>query len=100
MDSKVKIEASDFTGREPDENRYSFDKPRFDSYSGRLAFNPHADNAFQVSVSHPAFKDLGDGRYQGQMTFSMAGPWRIALTITPAGARTAVTKTLDYNVGR
>jgi len=43
--SKLKLEASDFTGREPDENRYSFDKPRFDSYSSRLSFNPNADNA-------------------------------------------------------
>lgn len=47
--SKVKAEVSDFTGREPDENRYSFDKPRFDSYSGRVSFNPDAENALQLS---------------------------------------------------
>lgn len=44
-----KIEASSFTGREPDENRYNFDKPRFDSWSGRLDYNPSANWALQVS---------------------------------------------------
>jgi len=46
---KFKIEASSFTGREPDENRYNFDKPRFDSWSGRLSFNPTKNWALQVS---------------------------------------------------
>ena len=31
-----------FTGREPDEDRYDFDRPRFDSYSGRLFLESHA----------------------------------------------------------
>lgn len=46
---KFKIEGSSFTGREPDENRYNFDKPRFDSWSGRLSFNPTKNWALQVS---------------------------------------------------
>ncbi len=46
---KFKLEGSSFTGREPDENRYDFDKPRFDSYSGRLSFNPTVNWSFQVS---------------------------------------------------
>lgn len=46
---KFKIEGSSFTGREPDENRYNFDKPRFDSRSARLSFNPNSDWSFQVS---------------------------------------------------
>jgi hypothetical protein len=45
----VKIEGSIFTGREPDENRYDFDQPRFDSYSGRISWNPTRDLALQVS---------------------------------------------------
>src|SRR5256885_9076803 len=45
----VKIEGSVFTGREPDEERYDFDRPRFDSYSGRISWNPTPDLAFQVS---------------------------------------------------
>ncbi|PWT76869.1 MAG: hypothetical protein C5B59_05480 [Bacteroidetes bacterium] len=46
---KFKLEGSSFTGREPDENRYNFDKPRFDSWSGRLSFNPGQQWAMQVS---------------------------------------------------
>ena len=46
---KFKIEGSSFTGKEPNENRYDFDKPRFDSYSGRLSFNPSKNWALQVS---------------------------------------------------
>jgi hypothetical protein len=46
---KFKLEASSFTGREPDENRYNFDKPRFDSWSGRLSFNPSDNWSLQVS---------------------------------------------------
>lgn len=45
----IKIEGSIFTGREPDEDRYDFDRPRFDSYSGRLSWNPIRNLALQVS---------------------------------------------------
>src|SRR5947209_11969048 len=45
----VKLEGSIFTGREPGENRYNFDEPRFDSYSGRVSWNPTKDVALQVS---------------------------------------------------
>ena len=45
----VKMEGSVFTGREPDENRYDFDRPRFDSFSGRVSWNPTQNIALQVS---------------------------------------------------
>ncbi|GAB3881834.1 hypothetical protein [Spirosoma agri] len=45
----AKIEGSTFKGREPDENRYNFDKPKFDSYSYRLSINPSPSLAFQFS---------------------------------------------------
>lgn len=45
----AKIEGSTFKGREPDENRYDFDKPRFDSYSYRLSVNPSPSLAAQFS---------------------------------------------------
>jgi hypothetical protein len=48
----VKLEGSIFTGREPDEERYDFDKPRFDSYSGRLSWNPTRNLALQVSYGY------------------------------------------------
>jgi hypothetical protein len=44
-----KLEGSIFTGREPDEDRYDFDKMRFDSYSYRLSFNPSKNWALQFS---------------------------------------------------
>src|SRR5947209_5962532 len=45
----LKVEGSIFTGREPDEDRYDFDRPRFDSYSGRISWNPTRDVALQLS---------------------------------------------------
>ncbi|MEX2592666.1 MAG: hypothetical protein WD426_07820 [Anditalea sp.] len=44
-----KLEGSSFTGREPNEERYGFDKPRFDSWSARFSFNPSPEWALQVS---------------------------------------------------
>lgn len=46
---QFKIEVSSFTGREPGENRYNFDKARFDSYSYRLSYNPGKNWAIQFS---------------------------------------------------
>ncbi|HLP21326.1 MAG TPA: hypothetical protein VK174_13530 [Chitinophagales bacterium] len=45
----AKIEGSIFTGREPNAMRYDFDKPRFDSYSYRLSFNPISQLSMQFS---------------------------------------------------
>ncbi|GAB2701597.1 hypothetical protein GCM10027037_28630 [Mucilaginibacter koreensis] len=44
-----KLEGSAFKGREPDEERYGFDKIGFDSYSVRLSYNPSAEWALQAS---------------------------------------------------
>jgi len=44
-----KAEGSIFTGREPNEDRYDFDKARFDSYSYRVSFNPTENWALQFS---------------------------------------------------
>ena len=35
-----KVEASSFRGREPDEDRFDIEDPTFDSWSGRLSWNP------------------------------------------------------------
>ncbi|MEP7076793.1 MAG: sulfocyanin-like copper-binding protein [Acidobacteriota bacterium] len=53
---KVKVEASAFKGEEPNENRWDFDRPKLDSYSARLSWNPTKDLAFQFSravLKHP-----------------------------------------------
>jgi hypothetical protein len=44
-----KVEGSAFNGREPDENRYNFDKITINSYSYRISVNPSAQWALQFS---------------------------------------------------
>jgi hypothetical protein len=44
-----KLDASQFTGREPNQNRFDIDHPRFDSTSVRLSWNPTTRVALQVS---------------------------------------------------
>lgn len=45
----LKLEVSQFTGREPDQFRFNFDKARFDSTSVRLSWNPSPEWSLQVS---------------------------------------------------
>ncbi|MGH7521968.1 MAG: hypothetical protein ACREMI_11880 [Gemmatimonadales bacterium] len=45
-----KLEGSVFNGREPDEERWGFDRIRLDSYSGR--FNAHLDSSWTVSLGY------------------------------------------------
>jgi hypothetical protein len=47
-----KLEISQFTGREPDQYRYDFDTPRFDSTSVRLSWNPDEHWSLQTSWGH------------------------------------------------
>jgi hypothetical protein len=47
-----KMEVSQFTGREPDQFRFNFDEPRFDSTALRLSFNPDDHWSLQVSGAH------------------------------------------------
>ena len=45
----IKVEGSTFRGREPDEDRWDIERPKFDSYSGRLSWNPGGDWSLQAS---------------------------------------------------
>ena len=45
----VKVEASAFRGREPDENRWNIETPKLDSHSFRVSVNPGSHLALQVS---------------------------------------------------
>lgn len=47
-----KLEGSQFTGREPNQYRWDFDKATFDSSSARLSFNPTKDWALQTSYGY------------------------------------------------
>ena len=44
-----KLEASRFTGREPDQHRFDFDAARFDSTALRLSYNPDPNWSLQIS---------------------------------------------------
>ena len=60
---KLKVEGSIFTGREPDENRYNFDKPLFDSYSWRVSWSASRNVVAQVSQGYlhqPEFGSTDD----------------------------------------
>lgn len=56
----AKVEVSSFTGREPDEHRLNFDKPRFDSYSYRLSVNPTPELALQFSQGYLKSPEAAD----------------------------------------
>jgi hypothetical protein len=49
-----KLEASAFNGREPDEERWGFDRIRLDSYSGR--FTAHLDSNWTISAGYGYLK--------------------------------------------
>lgn len=49
---RIRIEGSLFTGREPGEERLWFDKPRFDSWSGRINYLLGNSIALQASYSY------------------------------------------------
>lgn len=48
----LRLEASAFNGREPDEQRWNFDPLRINSYSGRLTFNPTSNWSLSVGYGH------------------------------------------------
>jgi hypothetical protein len=55
---KLQLEASLFTGREPDERRWNIEKPRFDSWSVRATWTPTPRWAAQIShgrIKEPEF---------------------------------------------
>lgn len=49
---RIKVEASAFRGREPDEHRWNIESPKLDSYAFRLSINPSEHWALQVSGGH------------------------------------------------
>ncbi len=55
--SRFKVEASEFTGREPNEARTNFDPVHFDSTSLRASWNPTANVAAQASYGFIARPD-------------------------------------------
>ncbi len=60
--SRFKLEASTFTGREPDEIRTNFDPVHLDSYSQRLSWNPSDNAAAEVSYAFIKSPEAADPR--------------------------------------
>jgi hypothetical protein len=50
----LKLEASAFNGREPDQNRYDVEVRPLDSWSARVSYNPGADCSLQASYGYLA----------------------------------------------
>lgn len=48
----VKVEASRFKGREPDEDRYDLETPKFDSTAARFSWNPTRELSLQASFAY------------------------------------------------
>lgn len=46
-----KLEASSFRGREPDQDRYDIETPKFDSWAVRASWNPTAEWSLQASYA-------------------------------------------------
>lgn len=51
IQGRMKVEASAFRGREPDERRYNIETPKLDSGSLRVTYNPDPDWSLQASVA-------------------------------------------------
>jgi hypothetical protein len=69
-----KIEASQFTGREPDQDRYDFDRPKFDSTAVRLSWNPTENWSLQGSWGYlkspeQLEPDLNENRFTASATY-------------------------------
>ena len=83
----VKLEGSIFTGREPDENRWKWDKMRFDSYSGRVTINPSRNWSAQIShgfLKSPEALEPGTNEQRTTLTASygksLSGSVHLAVT--------------------
>lgn len=95
-----KLEGSAFNGREPDEERWGFDRIRLDSYSAR--FTAHLDSGWTVSAGYGFLKSpeaLNPGESVHRMTASLlqghkiGGDGQIATTIVWGANRRAGTTT-------
>jgi hypothetical protein len=75
---KFKIEGSSFTGREPNEQRYNFDKPRFDSYSYRLSYAPSDNFVIQASRAFVRQPEVIHDENVDRTTFSVIYACRIS----------------------
>lgn len=73
-----KLEGSAFRGREPDQHRWDLEAPDFDSYSGRVSFNPSRDWALQASYGALKGPEQLEPEVDvGRLTASASLNWRV-----------------------
>ncbi len=83
----LKLEASSFTGREPNQNRWDIDHPTFDSWSTRATLNPTQNLSFQVSTGRlhspeQLTPNVDQGRSTASGTYNLplvGGNWQTLL---------------------
>jgi len=74
-----KLDGSAFRGREPDQYRWDVEKPGFDSFSGRLTWNPSREWSLQASYGHLVSPEqLEPGASVGRVTASATWNFRAA----------------------
>jgi hypothetical protein len=87
-----KLEVSQFTGREPDQNRYDFDRPRLDSTSARLSWNPDPHWSLQTSWGHlKGAEQLEPEKNEERITAS-------AMFVSPLGEDGQIAATLAWGL--
>jgi len=75
----VKLEASVFHGREPDEDRWDFDFGSLDSWSVRLSVNPTRETALQISygfLKSPEALRPAEDLHRATASATWSTPWR------------------------
>lgn len=55
-----------------------------------------AMTSMDMGTTHPAFKEMGGGKYEGKVGFSMAGPWRVTVKVTFPGQKPQ-SKAFDFS---
>lgn len=108
---KFRLEGSSFTGREPNEQRFDFDQPRFDSRSARLSFNPDRHWALQLShafiespeeihVNEDVYRTTASAIYSKQwkknISFNATALWGVNKTKHFAGEHAALAEASLY----
>ena len=73
---RLKLEASGYRGREPDQHRYDIETPKLDSVAVRASFNPTARLALQVSWARQVSPeqlnpDVGERRWSASAIYTV-----------------------------
>ncbi len=56
-----------------------------------------AMTSMDMGTTHPPIKEVGNGQYRGTVAFSMSGPWRVTVKVTPPGGGQPQKATFDFN---